>query len=74
MIKDSYVYRINTKKQECTRNYKPEQIILFSNFPLIDHEVLAFVLVAVEALLVAYVHTQQNIANSSYISQIIYKG
>jgi len=41
------------------------------NFPLIDHELLAFVLVAIEALHAASAHIQQNIVDFSYITQIM---
>ena len=55
------------------RNYsfKPEQTILFLNFPLTDREFLVSVLDVVKSLLVAYVHIQQNIVGFSYISPIM---
>jgi hypothetical protein len=60
-------------KDSTPRNYscKPEQIILFLNFPLTDREVLASVLDVVKALLVAYVHIQKNIVGFSYSSPIM---
>jgi len=58
-------------KTIATRSCKPGPTIFFSNFPLTDHELLAFVLGAVKALHAASAHIQQNIVDCSYISQIM---